>query len=85
MLPRWAVEQLGLPPQPGTSVTLAGFDGSPRSVAVVEQEATFEGGRFRGLYPVVDQPRGVIGRNLLNYFRLLFDGPAKSWQRVVSG
>ena len=84
LIPRWAVEQLGLTPQPDTSVTLAGFDGSPRLVEAVELEASFQGGRFQGRYAIVDQPHGVVGRNLLNHFRLLFDGPAKTWQRVTT-
>ena len=82
LIPRWAVEQLGLIPQADESVNLAWFDGSTRSVESVELEASFLGGRFQGRYALTDQPHGVIGRNVLNYFRLLFDGPAKAWKRV---
>jgi hypothetical protein len=82
LIPRWAVERLGLTPQADESVRLAWFDGSIRSVESVELEAAFQGGRFQGRYPLTDEPHGVVGRNLLNYFRLLFDGPAKAWERV---
>ena len=85
LIPRWAVEQLGLTPQADESIQLAWFDGSTRSVESVELEASFQGGRFQGRYALTDQPHGVIGRNVLNYFRLLFDGPAKTWQRVSNG
>lgn len=85
LIPRWAVEQLGLTPQADQSVQLAWFDGSTRSVESVELEASFQGGRFQGRYALTDQPHGVVGRNVLNYFRLLFDGPAKPWQRVSNG
>lgn len=85
LLPRWAVEQLGLTPQADGSVQLAWFDGSTRSAETVELEASFFGGRFQGRYAVVDEPHGIVGRNLLNHFRLLFDGPAKTWQRVSGG
>lgn len=85
LIPRWAVEQLGLTPQADENVRLAWFDGSTRSVESVELEASFQGGRFQGRYALIDQPHGVIGRNVLNYFRLLFDGPAKTWQRVSNG
>jgi predicted aspartyl protease len=85
LIPRWAVEQLGLTPQADESVRLAWFDDSTRSVESVELEASFLGGRFQGRYALTDEPHGVIGRNVLNYFRLLFDGPAKTWQRVTNG
>jgi hypothetical protein len=85
LLPRWAVEQLGLTPQSEGSVTLAWFDGSVRAAESVLLESSFHGGRFQGRYPVIDQPHGIVGRNILNHFRLLFDGPAKSWQRVAAG
>ena len=85
LLPQWAIEQLGLVPQPDDSVQLAWFDGSIRLAESVELEVSFHGGRFQGRYAVIDQPHGIVGRNLLNHFRLLFDGPAKTWQRLVSG
>ena len=85
LLPRWAVEQLGLTPQADGGVQLAWFDGSIRSAESVELEASFQGGRFQGRYAVIDQPHGIVGRNLLNHFRLHFDGPAKTWHRVTTG
>jgi predicted aspartyl protease len=85
VLPRWAMEQLGLIPQTDESIKLAGFDGGIQSAESVELEASFQGGRFQGRYVVIDQPHGIVGRNLLNHFRLLFDGPANSWERVAAG
>ena len=85
LVPRWAIEQLGLTPQTDESVKLAWFDGSIRSAESVALEASFQGGRFQGRYVLVDQPHGIVGRNLLNHFRLLFDGPANAWERVASG
>lgn len=85
LLPRWAVEQLGLTPQADGGVQLAWFDGSTRTAETVEVEASFFGGRFQGRYAVVDEPHGIVGRNLLDHFRLLFDGPAKTWQRASAG
>lgn len=82
LLPRWAIEQLGLSPISDASVMLAWFDGSVRAAESVELEASFHGGRFQGRFALIDQPHGIVGRNLLNHFRLQFDGPAKSWQRV---
>ena len=85
LIPRWAVEQLGLIPKTDEDVKLAGFDGTIRLAESVELEVSFQGGRFQGRFALVDQPHGIVGRNLLNHFRLLFDGPAKTWQRVTTG
>jgi predicted aspartyl protease len=85
LLPRWAVEQLGLTPQADGGVRLAWFDGSTRTTETVELVVSFQGGRFQGRYAVVDEPHGIVGRNLLNHFRHLFDGPAKMWQRAAGG
>jgi predicted aspartyl protease len=85
LLPRWAIEQLGLISHTDESIKLAGFDGSLRSAESVDLEASFQGGRFQGRYVLVDQAHGIVGRNLLNHFRLLFDGPANSWHRISSG
>jgi hypothetical protein len=84
LLPRWAVEQLGLNPEVEGSVTLAWFDGSVRAAETYTVAVSFQGGRFQGKYAVIDQPHGILGRNILNHFRLLFDGPAKTWQRVAA-
>jgi hypothetical protein len=85
LLPRWAIEPLGLISQTDGTINLAGFDGSIHSAESVELEASFQGGRFRGRYVLIDQPHGIVGRNLLNHFRLLFDGPANFWQKVSTG
>jgi hypothetical protein len=82
LLPRWAIDQLGLIPEPDATYSLEWFDGSLRAAESVVLEALFQGGRFQGRYALIDQQNGVIGRNLLNHFRMLFDGPAKTWQRV---
>lgn len=84
LLRRWAVEQLGLTPLADGGVRLAWFNGTTRAAETVELEASLFGGRFQGRYALVDQPHGIVGRNLLNHFRPLFDGPANTWQRVTS-
>jgi hypothetical protein len=85
LLPSWAVEQLGLRSKTDPAIKLIGFDGSARPAEMVELEASFLGGRFQGRYAITDQPHGIVGRNLINHFRLLFDGPSKTWQRIIAG
>lgn len=84
LLPRWAIEQLGLIPQVDEAIKLEWFDGSIRTTESINLEVSFLGGRFQGRYAIIDQPHGVVGRNLLNYFRLVFDGPAKVWGRIAT-
>jgi predicted aspartyl protease len=81
LLPRWAIEQLGITTI-STNMKLQWYDGSVRSVETVEASVYFLGGRFDGAYPIIDQPHGIIGRDLMNYFKILLDGPNKSWERV---
>jgi hypothetical protein len=85
LLPRWAVEQLGLLPLTDEGVKLIWIDGSIQTAESVSLEASLQGGRFQGRYAMIDQPHGIVGRNLLNHFRILFDGPAKAWERLASG
>jgi hypothetical protein len=82
LLPRWAIDQLGLTPQMDEEVKLAWYDGSVRSVESVHVEMSFQGGHFQGRYGLIDQPHGIVGRNVLNHFQILFDGPQKTWRRV---
>jgi hypothetical protein len=35
-------------------------------------------------YALIDQPHGIVGRNVLNHFQILFDGPAKTWWRLTN-
>jgi hypothetical protein len=37
--------------------------------------------RFRGQFLLIDQDLGIIGRNVLNFVSLLFDGPRLTWDR----
>ena len=34
---------------------------------------------FRGQFLLIDQPIGILGRNILNEVSLLFDGPRLEW------
>ena len=36
---------------------------------------------FRGRYLLTDEPRGLLGRDVLNSLTLLFDGPPQHWSQ----
>lgn len=85
LVPRQAVEPLGVPVSPERVYELVGFDGSKSPAPVVELDLVFLGRTFRGLFLLVDQDWGILGRNILNAVRLSLDGPGLSWDEVPAG
>ena len=80
LVPSAAVQQIGLTSIPDTFYELAAFDGSKSLAAVIRLELLFSQRTFRGRFLIVEQEIGVLGRNILNALRLLFDGPGLEWQ-----
>ncbi|WP_309713581.1 retropepsin-like aspartic protease [Armatimonas sp.] len=80
LLPRWAIEALELPAEPEASYELAGFDGSTSVAVAVRLSLLWMGKTFRGQFLVIDQPQGILGRNILNNVSLLLDGPHREWE-----
>ena len=79
LLPSAFVNQLGIAPEADTIYELMGFDGNVSFAAVVQLEMRFLNKTFRGRFLLIDQEWGVIGRDILNLLRLLFDGPNQIW------
>ncbi|MEN6452466.1 MAG: retroviral-like aspartic protease family protein [Thermoguttaceae bacterium] len=78
VLPASVVSQLGLPNHGNREVTA--FDGSESVAASVECEVLFLGQVYRGVYLVVDDQYGLLGRDVLNRVSLLLDGPRLTWE-----
>lgn len=79
LVPSAVVDFLGLTAE-AIAVPLEGFDGT-RSVAHPVQLDLILGQRvFRGLYLVTSQPRGILGRDVLNHLEILLDGPRLQWE-----
>ena len=64
---------------------LEGFDGRKVTAQSVQLELVFLGRTFRGRFLVVSSQCGILGRNVLNHFALLLDGPRLNWQRTAMG
>lgn len=79
LVPLRALEQLGIEVVPDRRYELVGFDQSASSSPIVRVELAFCGRTFRGQFLLIDQPCGIIGRNVLNSVPLLFDGPRLTW------
>ena len=80
LLPRNIVEQLGVVPVDNKFYEVEGFDGSTKLAEVVKLELIFLKRKFKGQFLLIDQPTGILGRNILNSVRILLDGPGGSWE-----
>jgi predicted aspartyl protease len=78
-LPRAYVEQLGVEPDKDKAYEAMGFDGQTRIVNMAILELEILGRKFKGQFLLVDQPIGLLGRNILNKLHILFDGPRGKW------
>ena len=79
LLPRTAVESLGIPLLAGQQYELMGFDGSKSFAPVVMLDVLFLQRAFRGRYLLIEAERGIMGRDILNHLSLLLDGPRQQW------
>ena len=79
LLPRTAIERLGVPLLPNQRYELMSFDGSKSFAAVVMLDLLFLRRAFRGRYLWIETERGILGRDILNHVILLLDGPRQQW------
>ena len=79
LLPRTAVERLGVPPLPDQRYQLMGFDRTTSFAPVVVLDMVFLNTAFRGRYLLVEREQGILGRDVLNHVALLLDGPRRQW------
>ncbi|MGD9634686.1 MAG: hypothetical protein AB7G28_22180 [Pirellulales bacterium] len=84
MIPRQAIDELGIFLDPAALYQVAAFDGTRSFVPVAVLDMTFLDRVYRGKYLLIDAPIGVLGRDVLNHVRLLLDGPAQDWSESVA-
>lgn len=84
LLPRLAVEQISVTPEPDQWRELMGFDGSRSVAAVAVLDMIFLRRAFRGRYLLIDQECGIMGRDILNHVALLLDGPRRQWSESAT-
>lgn len=83
LLPRTIVEHLDVPVQTGQRYELVGFDGSKSLVPAVTLDLIFLGRAFRGRYLLIEEDRGIMGRDILNHVVLLLDGRRQQWSEQM--
>jgi predicted aspartyl protease len=55
------------------------FDGDIKRLKIAKLELYFLDKKFAGEYLLIDRPIGILGRNILNNLRMVFDGPKSKW------
>jgi predicted aspartyl protease len=79
LLPRTYVDKLGIEAA-GDAYEVQGFDEESKFVDMVQLEMFFLKRKFSGQFLVINQPVGILGRNVLNAVSILFDGPRTKWE-----
>lgn len=82
LLPRSSVTQEFLLSSESVLKRITGYDGTSRYIEAVELQIVFEGVRFTGEFCLIDDQIGILGRDILNHFSLLLDGPELLWEVV---
>jgi hypothetical protein len=83
-IPASAVNELDLQRAPGEGYRLRAFDGSSSASKAVKADMLFLGRTFKGLYLVRQSEIGILGRDVLNHFVILLDGPHLRWQQQTN-
>ncbi len=83
LLPRAAIERLGIAIDSSQQMELMGFDGNRSFAPMITLDVLFAGKLFRGNYLITATERGILGRDVLNHVALVIDGPQLQWSLVV--
>jgi predicted aspartyl protease len=79
LVPTSALEKLGIDPAEGDAYEVQGFGGDTQLIKAVNLEMILLGKKFTGQFLSIDQPIGILGRNILNSVSILFDGGRLKW------
>jgi hypothetical protein len=80
LLPETSVRQLGLEIRTDEKYELTAFDGTTSDANSVQCELIFLRRAFRGVFLVMNDTIGILGRDVLNHFSLVLDGPHLNWR-----
>jgi predicted aspartyl protease len=80
LLPVAYLDKLDIQPEAETTYEVQGFGGETKLLGAVQLEMIFLGKKFTGQFLLIDEPMGILGRNILNSVSILFDGPRSRWE-----
>jgi predicted aspartyl protease len=78
LVPSHAIEELGIALE-DADTEVQGFDGDVKRLKLAKLELYFLEKKFAGEYLLIERPVGILGRNILNNIRIVFDGPRAKW------
>lgn len=79
LLPLSAIKKLQITAS-DESVSLIGFDDNKSVAKLYRLQVIFLGKRFTGDYCAIDDEIGILGRDVLNEFSIIFDGKKLEWK-----
>lgn len=79
LLPKSFCDKIGVDASSSEFLELEGFNQSTSIAFYIRLEFIFLNKLFRGNFLVFDQDEGIIGRDILNKFSILFDGTRLEW------
>ncbi|WKZ46645.1 MAG: retropepsin-like aspartic protease [Anaerolineales bacterium] len=79
LLPREFVERLGVETE-SEAYEVQSYNGETSFADAVKLEMVFLDRKFTGQFLLMDQPMGVLGRNVLNAVSIFLDGPDGMWE-----
>ncbi len=82
LVPKERLHELGIAPSDKKEYELVGFDGRIIKSEIYHLQVIFLGKRFIGNYCAVDNPVGILGRDILNQITILLDGPNLEWDEI---
>ena len=82
LLPKSDLLKLHFDPDKVETVSLIAFDGSIVQSETYFLQIDFLGQRFTGNYCAMDDPVGILGRDVLNKVSIILDGPNLEWDIV---
>lgn len=80
LIPRTFISELSLELEQNESYELASFDGHKGTAMSAQLDLVFQTRTFRGRFLLINSDSGILGRNVLNHFVLVLDGPRLSWE-----
>lgn len=83
LLPKSFCDEIGVKISETESLELEGFNQTISITFYVRLDFIFLNKIFRGKFLVYNQDEGIIGRDVLNKFSILFDGKKLEWKEQV--
>ncbi len=80
LLPQSYCDKIGVKVSETESLELKGFNQTITTAFYVSLDFIFLNKIFRGKFLVYNQDEGIIGRDVLNKFTILFDGKNLEWK-----